>query len=152
MARFEYETILPCSQESLFEFLLRPANVARIADPGTGLSIVSAPEIVTVGSQIEFRIMGFGQVQSAVHQITDLTRPDRIIEEQIRGPLKSWRHEHLFESHPDGVRMLDLIEFQPPGGILGFIATESRISASLDDGFFARQEQLARLVASGELA
>lgn len=151
MARFEYETPLDCSREALFEFLLRPANVARIADPNTGLNILTAPEVVEVGSRIEFQIVGFGQVQQAVHEIVELVRPDRILEVQVQGPLKSWQHQHLFEASGGKVRMIDVIDFEPPGGVLGFIVTEARLSASLEDGFFARQQQLERLVSSGEL-
>jgi ligand-binding SRPBCC domain-containing protein len=152
MPRFEFETRLPCRPASLFDFLLRPQNVARISDPNTGLSIVSAPEIVEVGSRIKFQLMGYGSVQTAVHEITEVLPAARIMEVQVEGPVKAWRHEHRFEADGGGgVRMLDLIDFEPPGGLLGFIATASRISSSLEDGFFYRQQELERLVAGGEL-
>ncbi len=48
--------------------------------------------------------------------------------------------------------MIDIIDFEPPGGLLGFIATPERITSSLEDGFFARQQQLERLIASGGLS
>jgi len=151
MARFEYETILACPPQAVFDFLLRPANVARVADPGTGLSIVSGPDVVEVGSQIGFQIVVFGKVQEAIHQITELVRPEKVIEEQIKGPLKLWRQQHLYEESEDGVRMVDVIDFEPPGGVLGFIATADRIAASLEDGFFARQQNLERLVSDGAI-
>lgn len=151
MPRFEYETRLDCPPAAIFDYLLRPANVARIADPSTGLSITSGPEIVEVGSQIAFQIVVFGRVQASVHQIVELVRPERVIEEQIQGPLKSWRQQHLYEPAGDGVRMIDIIEFEPPGGLLGFVATPERIVSSLEDGFFARQQKLERLVAAGEI-
>ena len=152
MARFEYTTRLACSRDGLFDFLLRPANVMRVSDPQTGLNIVKAPEIVEVGSQIEFQLIGFGQLQGATHEIVELSRPDRIVEVQLRGPLRSYRHEHLFEPERDGVLMVDTIEFEPPGGLLGLIANADRIIDQFEQGFFARQQQLERLVASGELA
>jgi len=151
MEQFEFETPLDCSRDGLFNFLLRPANVALIADPREGLNIVNAPEIVELGSRIEFQLMGFGLVQSAVHEIIEFTRPERLVEQQVRGPLQSWRHEHLFERVGDGVRMIDRISFAPPAGVLRFIATPERIRSRLEDGFFARQQQLERLVRTGEL-
>lgn len=151
MARFEYETKLACHHEALFDFLLRPQNVARVSDPNTGLRMVSAPEVVQPGSRIEFVIMGYGKQQTGVHEIVEVVRPERIVEVQIAGPLKSWRHEHLFEPSDSGVRMWDVIDFEPPGGLLGFIATEGRISSSLEEAFFNRERELERLVASGEL-
>lgn len=151
MPRFEYETRLTCLPQSLFDFLLRPQNVARVSDPNTGLNIVAAPEVVEVGSRIHFQLMGLGQVQKAIHEIIEIDRPARILEVQVEGPVRQWRHEHLFEADEEGVRMLDLIDFEPPGGLLGFIATPARIMSSLEDGFFYRQQQLERLVRTGEL-
>lgn len=151
MARFEYETLLACPPEAVFNYLLRPANVARIAASSTGLSIVSGPEIIEVGSEIGFQIVVFGKVQAAVHRITDIVQPRKVVEVQIKGPLRSWTQQHLYEPHSDGVRMVDIIDFEPPGGLLGFVATEDRISSSLEDAFFERQQQLERLVATGGL-
>lgn len=115
MARFEYETLLPCSPRAIFDFLLRPANVARIADPSTGLSIVSGPDVVEVGSRINFQIVIFGKVQSLLHEITELVHPQKVVEVQVQGPLKSWRQEHLYEPHAWGVRMVDVIDFEQIG-------------------------------------
>jgi ligand-binding SRPBCC domain-containing protein len=151
MPRFEYETRLDCRPAAIFNWLLRPANVARIADPSTGLTIVSGPDIVEVGSQIAFQIVVLGRVQSAVHEITELVPSHRVVEQQVQGPLKSWNQQHLYEPQGKGVRMIDIIEFEPPGGLLGFIATPDRIASSLEDSFFARQQRLEKLVASGEL-
>jgi ligand-binding SRPBCC domain-containing protein len=151
MARFEYETLLPCAPHAVFDYLLRPANIAKIADPSTGLSIVRGPELVAVGSEIEFQIVVFGKVQSAIHKITEVVRPQRVVEVQIQGPLRSWEQQHLYEERDAGVRMIDVIDFEPPGGILGFVATEDRIADSLEKAFFARQQQLERLIASGGL-
>lgn len=151
MARFEYETLLPCSPQQIFDFLLRPANVARIASPSSGLSIVSGPDVVEVGSQIAFQLVVFGRVTSAVHEITEIVRPEKVVEVQVKGPLKSWTQQHLYEVSENGVRMIDIIDFEPPGGILGFIATPDRIASSLEDGFYARQQELERLLAGGGL-
>jgi ligand-binding SRPBCC domain-containing protein len=151
MAQFVYETRLACSPETLYDFLLRPANVARVADPGSGLKIVNGPEVVTIGSRIQFQIVAYGQIQNLVHEIIELDRPGRIVEKQVEGPTRSWQHLHLFEPHADGVRMIDQIDFQPPGGVLGFIATASRISDALESNFFARERELEQLVRSGEL-
>jgi ligand-binding SRPBCC domain-containing protein len=151
MARFEFETLLDCPPTAIFDYLLRPANVAKMADPSTGLKIVSGPEVVEVGSQIAFQLVVLGKVQSAVHKITELVHPSRVVEQQIQGPLKSWTQQHLYEAKGSGVRMVDIIDFEPPGGILGFIATPERISDSLEEGFYARQQRLERLVANGGL-
>ncbi|MEZ6064540.1 MAG: SRPBCC family protein [Planctomycetaceae bacterium] len=151
MAQFAYETRLDCPPDVLFEFLLKPANVARVADPSTGLQIIEGPDVVTVGSRIRFQLVTYGQIQKMVHEIIAVDRPNLVVEKQIEGPTRAWEHRHLFQPAGDGVLMIDEIEFEPPGGVLGFIATPARICDSLEENFFARQRTLEQLVASGGL-
>jgi len=152
MAQFENELWLPCGIDALFEFLLRPANVQRISDPRLGLVFEQAPDVVNPGSRIAFKVQAYGVVQKLEHEITAVERPRLIVEEQIKGPMKAWRHEHHFEAHDNGVKMLDRVIFQPPGGVLGFLVKESTILDGLEDGFIHREQELRRLVEHGEIA
>src|SRR5262249_1459213 len=111
MAVFEAELQLPCEPRQLFDFLLKPANVARISGPRLGLSFADAPEVVVLGSRIVFQVQGFGVVQTIEHQIVELDDPRLIVEEQIKGPMKSWRHEHVLESAGGGTKMIDRVIF-----------------------------------------
>lgn len=151
MAVFEVDFVIPCPQQRLFDFLLRPANVARISDPRLGLSFTDAPEVVSMGSRIVFKVQGFGVVQTLEHQIVELDDPRLIVEEQIKGPMKAWRHEHLLEPEGNETRVVERVIFEPPGGMLGFLVKESTILESLEDGFIHREEELRRIVGRGEL-
>ena len=151
MAVFETKVTLECPQQSLFDFLLRPANVARISPPNLGLCFTSAPEIVELGSRLEFKIQGFGQIQTLVHEITALEAPSRITEKQIRGLFGSWIHDHLFETNADGaVIVTDRIEFEPPAGLLGLLITKNRIIDHLEEGFDHRHDVLRKLMVAAE--
>ncbi len=152
MPQFESDIWLPCPTESLFEFLLRPANVQRISDPRLGLVFEQAPEVVTTGSRISFKVQAYGVVQKLEHEILSVERPRLIVEEQVKGPMKAWRHEHHLETSRDGVRMIDRVIFEPPGGMLGFLVKEATILDGLEDGFIHREQILKRLVESGEIA
>jgi ligand-binding SRPBCC domain-containing protein len=151
MAQFESELWLPCGAESLFAFLLRPANVQRISDPRLGLMFETAPDVVVTGSRIAFKVQAYGVVQRLEHEVVTVEHPRLIIEEQIKGPMKAWRHEHHLESKNDGVRMIDRVIFEPPGGMLGFLVKESTILDSLEDGFIHREQELRRLIGTGEI-
>ncbi len=82
-----------------------------------------APEVVTVGEEIEFRIMAYGFKQRATHVYTSVE--DLLIEErQLEGPLRQWYHRQHLQQTPGGLTLLtDTIEFEPPGGMLGFMLT-----------------------------
>ena len=58
----------------------------------------------------------FGIKWHMTSRITELDKPHRFVDEMVKGPFKSYRHEHLFVSKGDNTRMTDVIEFSTPGG------------------------------------
>lgn len=151
MAIFEEEILLPISRIVLFEFLSRPANIVKVSDPNLGLKFQKAPEIVSQGSRIHIEMMAMSQVQKAIHEITLYTPHETIVETQIEGPMRAWRHEHIFEDLGDQTRMIDRIEFEKPGGIIGLLLTEGRVTEMLEENFFQREQNLRRLITQGGL-
>ena len=147
MPVFETSVALDCSRERAFDFLLRPTNVALISPPELGLSFVGAPEVVELGTRIEFKVQGYGQVQTMVHEITGLVRPQKITETQIRGLFAKWIHEHAFEMNERGQAIvIDRIDFNPPAGLLGLLVTAEKILDQLEEGFAHRHAQLQKLL------
>ena len=114
---------------------MNPQNAKKISPEDMDLEFVNAPDRMTDGCEIEFRATSFGTRHSAKHKIT-LTGECSFTEEQTDGPMRAWTHKHRFEATPDGqTRIIDEIEFTPPGGLVGLIVTESRIRAKLKDAF-----------------
>lgn len=147
MAVFETSLVLNVSREKAFEFLIQPANHERISPPELGLKFVNPPAELAMGIQFEVKIQAWGMVRHSTHEITEFERPLVYIERQIKGPLKSYQHEHRFDVNPDGqVVILDRIEFTPPGGLTGMLVTESKLMESFEDGFFYRHQQLKKLL------
>lgn len=53
--------------------------------------------------------------------ITALDRPHRFVDEQVRGPFRSFAHEQVFSPRPDGgARMVDTVTVASP--VLGVVA------------------------------
>ena len=53
-------------------------------------------------------------------RVTEHDRPTRFVDEQVHGPFRSMRHEHLFEDAGGGqVRMTDRMTVQAPFGLVG---------------------------------
>ncbi len=151
MPVFLHEQRLPCLAESLFEFLIRPANVLRLSQPESRLQFLEAPEVISPGDELEFEVRAYGQPQSIVHEIVEVERPRRILERMLHGPLEDLEHEHLFEPQGDGVLLIDRITFVPPKGLIGLLLTEARLQASFEQSFAYRRRRLEELVAEGEL-
>jgi ligand-binding SRPBCC domain-containing protein len=145
MPSLRTEIVLAAPAEDIFDFLVRPENVIRVTAPGVGLKPVSAPEVFEQGSRIELELSGYGPPQRFLYEVIEFDRPNRFTETLVKGPLKSFRHEHLFEQTPQGTRVLDVVEFTPPGGMLGFLVTEERIRKGLEHGLRFRYEELSKI-------
>ena len=127
------------------DFFLNPQNACRVSPPDVNLEFVDPPEKLTTGCEVEFRVTSFGTRHTAKHriQVADLS----FVEEQTQGPMRKWKHTHRFEATHDGkTRIADHIEFTPPGGLAGLVATEARIRAKLEKAFEYQHEQLKRLL------
>ena len=144
--------ILTCVPSALLTFLGRPANLPQISNPDLELEIVKAPPEVMVGERIEFRITAYGFKQRATHEYLT-TSEILILESQIDGPLRAWQHSQKIQIvSQDSCRLIDEIEFECPGGMLGFLLTEARIKESLEEGMEFRYSTLQELIETGAIA
>lgn len=151
MAEYETRLTLPQTREKVFEFLVRTENVLQLIPPDSRMRAVSVPEVLQMGSRLEFEATAFGQSLKIVHQVTDLVAPERLTEEQIQGLFKRFVHVHLVEEDGEGHAVaIDRIEFEPPGGLLGFVVTRQKILDRLEALFAHRHRQMRRLLGNPE--
>lgn len=151
MATVEYESHFACSAQELFDFLSRPANITLVSRPDLGITFTSAPEVIYEGAQLDFQIITFGQVVRSTHRIVEVNAPHLVIEEQVSGPMKSWKHRHEYQAQENGVTKRDVVNFELPGGLLGLMLSEGKIRDHLEDGFFYRDEKIRELIEQGLL-
>jgi len=145
MAVFESRTELAVSPEQLFDFISRPANLQAIAPPEMQMAFVNPPEVIVLGSQLTCKVVAYGQVQQLTYEIVEFDAPNRFREKGIGGPLPKWIHDYIVESNSgQGAILLNRIEFEPPGGLLGFLVTEGKILDHLEEGFHHRREALVK--------
>ena len=147
MAVFETSLVVDAPLERVFDFSIRPANIARISPPELGLRFVTPLEEFSLGAQFEFKVQAWGTVQTSHFEVVEFGRPNVFVEIQLKGPMKSWRHEHRFTTNADGQTVVsNRIEFTPPGGLVGLLVTEAKILDNMDDGFYHRHQQLKKLL------
>ncbi len=149
MGQFVASTELKCTAVGLRAFLGRPQNLPQISNPELELEIVAAPAEVAVGETIEFRITAYTFKQRATHEYVEVSE-STIVEVQIDGPLRAWRHSQMIEIlTSETCRLTDQFEFERPGGMLGFLLTEDRLRESLNEGMEFRYATLRALVSAG---
>ncbi len=125
-----------------------PAGRARaLAPPELHLRLEEAPDELRLGSRLMVRGRRWGVTQRMVSEITAFEEGTLIVEEQRQGPFRSWKHTQRFApSVEGGVCITDVIEYEPPGGVLGRLATVETIRRELERAFAYRRERLAELL------
>ena len=135
-------TTLPCSLAVARDFLGKTAHLPDTSDPDLELEVLNAPEDIVADSVIEFRISAYGFKQTMKHRYVDVSDV-LIVAEQIDGPTRSWVHRQKLADNGDGTCTLtDEIEFEPPGGMLGFVMTAGKVLESIQGGMEHRYETL----------
>lgn len=119
-ATFIEVTRASCTPEELFELSLsidtHLESMARSGERAVG-GVTSGT--IGLGESVTWRARHFGIVWTMTSRITALERPHRFVDEQVRGPFRSFRHEHRFEREGDGTVMTDTITLRSP--LLGWI-------------------------------
>lgn len=150
MAYFQFrrEQILPSSTEEIWAFITNPGNLKRITPDSMGFDITSEslPEMMYEGMIIAYRVAPLlGIPTTWVTEITHIKKNHYFVDEQRVGPYKMWHHEHLLEASKDGVKMTDIVSYQPPLGFLGSIANHLIIRRKLYQIFDHREAVLKSL-------
>ena len=117
----ERSTTIPGRRlDEVFEFFSDPMNLARITPESLGFEILEAPSRkLREGDRIRYRIRLFGVPLRWVTLIEEWRDGHSFVDLQERGPYRLWRHLHEFVEVPEGVQMLDRVEYELPLGIPG---------------------------------
>lgn len=91
--------------------------------------------LIGEGEEVTWEARHFGVLMRLSSRVTELAYPTRFVDEQVAGPFRSFRHEHVFsavgvgagDAGPaggvgGGSMMVDRVEFRAPFGVLGLIA------------------------------
>jgi ligand-binding SRPBCC domain-containing protein len=147
MPTFEHTESHPGPPARAFDLFRRPAERVRLAPLELHLHLVEGPDELQLGSRLTLRGRRWGVTQRMASEITAFEDGVLIAEEQRQGPFRSWKHTQRFTPTPDGgVHISDVIEYEPPGGVLGRLATAEVIGRELERIFSYRQEKLTELL------
>jgi ligand-binding SRPBCC domain-containing protein len=146
MAFFKNTVELACTPETAFAFLCNTANRVKLTPPDAALELIEAPAVLELGSHSTWKLKRFGMSQSIELEVTVCEPPTRLVEEQRQGPLRRWVQSMTCRSTAAGTAVEDVIEFEPPGGMLGLLVTASKIHEKLAESFAWRDRRLRELL------
>lgn len=141
----EQEQLLPISIEEAWDFFSSPRNLDEITPPELGFRIESCrSETMHEGQIITYKVkVAPGIWIPWVTEIKAVAEGQSFIDEQRFGPYAFWHHRHVFEKHPEGVRMTDLVHYGMPFGPLGSLVHAIFVKSKLERIFGYRRQILA---------
>jgi len=122
MARIHLTTFIAAPAERVFDLSRHLAlyklifhNRKEKLSSGAGSSLLAKGETVSV-----LTTHG-GKTRMSLIKIMDMKRPLLFTEEQVKGDLQNFRHEHHFKPVDNGTIIIDLVDFGMPKDIIGKI-------------------------------
>jgi ligand-binding SRPBCC domain-containing protein len=170
--RFETDQWVPFPVELVFAFFANPSNLPHLMPPKQKVRIedlrLQPPPArpVAADPSRRFRSIAAGQASeilisfrparwipqrvSWLARIVEFEWNSHFVDEQVRGPFKSFRHRHgVLAKARDGVEgteVSDAIEYAVPGAALGRLA-EGLVRAQMEQAFAFRQKRLPEILA-----
>ena len=117
----EVVTVVRASREVLFDLELdMDAHSASLAGTRETAVTSSGLPALRLGDHVTFTARHFGRPWRMTAQVVEYQRPSRFVDEQVRGPFRSLRHEHEFTViEPGSTRMRDRMTIALPLGLAG---------------------------------
>jgi ligand-binding SRPBCC domain-containing protein len=117
---FEQVTRIDASIEVVFDLSLDiDAHLASMSESGERAVAGVTSGQLGLGETVTWRARHFGIPFTMTSKITAWERPRRFVDEQVRGPFRSFHHEHRFEALDGTTTMTDRIRFDAPLGPIG---------------------------------
>ena len=149
MKIYRLETVqkLPISQNEAWDFLSDPKNLKRITPDYMGFEILSGTaDKMYDGQIIQYLVTPVMNIPTKwVTEITHVDEGNYFVDEQRFGPYSLWHHKHFLKPIPNGVEMVDIIDYKIPLGILGQLVHPILVAPKLKQIFEYRKQALIEL-------
>ncbi len=111
------ELWLPRPPDVVFPFFADARNLEAITPPFLRFSVLTPmPLEMGSGVLIDYRLVLHRVPIRWRTRISAWEPCVRFVDEQLHGPYRLWRHEHLFIPERGGTRCVDLVTYAVPGG------------------------------------
>jgi ligand-binding SRPBCC domain-containing protein len=144
MKLLKSEQLLPISIEQAWDFFSSPKNLNEITPEDMVFKITSeVPEKMYEGLFIIYKIAPVLNIPlDWVTEITHVNEPFYFVDEQRKGPYKTWHHEHHFKQTPAGVLMTDILYYEVGKSIFGWLAEKLFVDNKVKGIFNYREKVL----------
>ncbi|MCU0721352.1 MAG: TIGR01777 family oxidoreductase [Pirellula sp.] len=133
---FKKSSELPFDQKTVFDYHARRGAIDRLIPPWEHVRILRRNESLYVGNEVLLQqSLGFLKMEWLARH-TAYDPPSAFQDIQVRGPFRSWKHDHLIESISNqSCCLTDSVQYQLPFGLLGQLGAkwiEKKISSMFE--------------------
>lgn len=144
--RLQRRQVVGGNLDQVFSFFEDPSNLEAITPSWLRFRVLGATDAkVREGTLITYRLRLLGLPVRWESRIGDYVSGQRFADEMIVGPYRRWFHRHLFRQVPEGVEILDEVDYELPLGLLGRVAHAVAVRHQLRAIFDHRERQIAAL-------
>jgi ligand-binding SRPBCC domain-containing protein len=140
------EQWIPRPIDEVFAFFADARNLEDITPPWLGFQVLAMDsDSLSEGTEICYRLRLHG---IPIHWRTVILQwkvPYRFIDVQISGPYKLWHHTHRFEAYEGRTKMIDVVRYTLPLGVLGRIVHAWKVRGDLRRIFDYRSQRIHEL-------
>jgi ligand-binding SRPBCC domain-containing protein len=140
-------TLVRAHPEVVFDLELdADVHAASMARSGERATTSTGRPTLGPGDEVTFSARHLGRRWRLTSRVTEYDRPRRFVDEQVSGPFRRMRHEHLFEVvDPGTTRMTDRMSFTAPLGPAGGLVARWILAPYLRRLLVQRAEHVRRL-------
>jgi len=138
------EQWIPKPPEEVFPFFASTGNLESLTPEWLHFHVISESKAIERGTKIDYKLRIHGIPVRWQSEITVWEPPFRFVDEQRRGPYRTWIHEHRFEQRDQGTLVTDIVRYAVVGGPL---IQRCLVSKDLVRIFDYRQKQLEKIFA-----
>lgn len=133
--------------DEAWSFFSYPANLNKITPDNLDFRIIgSLPVQMYKGMLIRYKIKPMFNIPvDWVTEITMIEDKSFFIDEQRKGPYKTWHHEHHFKTVEGGVLMTDQLYYDIGMGFIGALAGKIWVDKQVMNIFTYRKNKLTEL-------
>lgn len=140
MLKFQYSSVINAPVEKVWQFHEREDILQILTPPWQPVKVIRREGGLKVGATSEFVLkLGFLSIPWIARH-TQYEQYKSFTDEQIKGPMVSWTHYHLFEKDGLNTRLTDKIEYEIPGGWLTEICLGWWVNSLLHEMFAYRHQ------------
>ncbi|MCB9256228.1 MAG: SRPBCC family protein [Chitinophagales bacterium] len=148
--QFVREQSIPATLDEVWDFVSSPRNLEKITPKHMAFEVTSkgADAKMYAGMIISYKLRPLAWLPFKLPWLTEITHvvdKTYFVDEQRIGPYRLWHHQHKLTAIEGGVRMEDIVTYEPPFGILGAFANALFIKKQLQAIFEFRYRAIEEI-------